>query len=214
MRVTFKHFGTYVKPQGSHKQYRFSTKLLKQYQLYPNIVLSPCLPPQDFLWLTGLWVQNSSVPLNTEAIHSTWHRQNAVSSLLGNQALHPLLYPICSQVRDGQGEANGARSASGNRLGQIHPENSPISRETKALIEQKNKFFVCHLLLCGIFFYSHSWKKALFLPEYAWITIIKGWSYFRIKKRTRRNTHLLAGQLARHQDPSTASSRSKPTLLM
>lgn len=24
LRVTFKHFGTYVKPQGSHKQYHLS----------------------------------------------------------------------------------------------------------------------------------------------------------------------------------------------
>lgn len=110
----FKYFGTYATPRGSPSNIKFNTNkvLWNNISCILTLSSSPCLPPKDFLWLTGLCVQNSSVPLNTEAIHSTWHRQSAASSLLSNRSLNPLFASIPSQVRDGQGEEKGARSPS------------------------------------------------------------------------------------------------------
>lgn len=47
----FKYFGTSATPRGRPSNIKFNTKFLKQYQLYPNIVLFP-LPPSQRLSVT------------------------------------------------------------------------------------------------------------------------------------------------------------------
>ena len=149
LRWTFKYFGASERPQESHKWYQVWHKwsFWNSISSIPTLPSPPCLPPKDLLWLTGLCVQNSSVPPNTEAIHSTWHSPNAASLLLSNHSLNSLLCPISNQVRDAEGEEKEARSPNqiwGTGCAKSHWENPPISREAKALWKQKNKFFVWH----------------------------------------------------------------------